>query len=111
MIFAGAFHGTIMCSGDAGQTWEPRDTGIEHHDVYSLGYARIDGRLRLFAGTEPAHLYVSDDLGLSWRELPRLRSVPSVAKWNFPAPPHVAHTKHITFAPNDRTIYVSIEQG
>src|SRR5579875_1034866 len=112
MIFAGVFHGTVMCSRDAGQTWERRDRGIEHHDVYSLAYARIDGRLRLFAGTEPAHLYLSDDLGLNWRELPRLRSVPSVPTWTFPAPPHVAHVKHITFAPDDpRTIYVSIEQG
>ncbi len=112
LLFAGVFGGTVMCSRDGGASWERRDSGIEHRDVYSLAYVRIDGRLRLYAGTEPAHLYLSDDLGLSWRELPRLRSVASLPTWTFPAPPHVAHAKHITFAPDDpRTVYVSIEQG
>jgi photosystem II stability/assembly factor-like uncharacterized protein len=44
--------------------------------------------------------------------LPTLRSVPSTAQWSFPAPPHVAHTKFITFDPHDsKTIYACIEQG
>ena len=73
---------------------------------------RIDGRVRLFAGTEPAHLFVSDDLGVNWSEMPSLRSVPSVPKWNFPAPPHIGHVKHINFDPdNPNTIYASIEVG
>jgi photosystem II stability/assembly factor-like uncharacterized protein len=38
--------------------------------------------------------------------------VPTVAQWTFPAPPHVAHTKFITFDPRDeKTIYACIEQG
>ncbi|HTW89931.1 MAG TPA: hypothetical protein VMD75_18190 [Candidatus Binataceae bacterium] len=112
LIFAGVFHGTVMCSRDAGKTWERRDAGIDQPDVYSLASVRVDGRLRLYAGTEPAHLYVSDDHGLKWRELPQMRSVASVPTWTFPAPPHLAHVKHITFAPDDpRTLYVSIEQG
>jgi photosystem II stability/assembly factor-like uncharacterized protein len=74
--------------------------------------ARVDGRARLFAGTEPAYLFFSDDLGGRWTELPALRSVPSVPKWSFPGPPHVAHLKHITFDPrNASTIYASIEVG
>ena len=41
-----------------------------------------------------------------------LRSVPSVPKWNFPAPPHIGHVKHINFDPdNSNTIYASIEVG
>jgi photosystem II stability/assembly factor-like uncharacterized protein len=32
--------------------------------------------------------------------------------WTFPAPPHAAHTKHITFHPADPdTLFVSVEQG
>ena len=72
----------------------------------------MNGHVRLFAGTEPAHLFVSEDLGLNWRELPALRSVPSVPKWSFPAPPHVGHVKHINFdADNPNTIYASVEVG
>src|SRR5207253_6829722 len=46
--------------------------------------------------SEPAHLFYSDDLGRGWQELPALRSV-DTSRWSFPAPPNVAHTKHINF--------------
>jgi len=65
----------------------------------------------MYAGTEPAHLFYSDDLGHNWTELPALRSV-DMSRWGFPAPPHIAHTKHINFHPQDpHTLFVGIEQG
>lgn len=110
-IFAGVNHGTILASRDGGSTWEPRDTGLTAHDVYSLACTRLAGGPRLFAGTEPAHLFCSDDLGHHWTELPALRSG-DTSRWTFPAPPHVAHTKHITFHPHDPyTLFVGVEQG
>jgi len=112
LTFAGAFHGGIHVSADDGRTWEPRVNGLTQNNVYSLAARRIDGRVRVFAGTEPAHLFVSDDLGLHWKEISSLRSVPSVPKWSFPAPPHIGHVKHINFDPRDpMTIYASIEVG
>jgi photosystem II stability/assembly factor-like uncharacterized protein len=81
-------------------------------NVYSLATIRQGGRIRVYLGTEPAHLFVSDDLGQRWRELPSLRMAPSLPSWSFPAPPHIAHVKHINFAPNDpMTVYASIEVG
>jgi photosystem II stability/assembly factor-like uncharacterized protein len=66
----------------------------------------------MFAGTEPAHLFRSIDKGAHWDEVTALRQVPGVDGWNFPAPPHVAHAKHVDFDPRDeRTMYVAIEQG
>jgi photosystem II stability/assembly factor-like uncharacterized protein len=110
-IFAGANHGSIFASDDGGRTWEPRDNGLTEHDVYSLTCARLAEGPRLYAGTEPAHLFYSDDLGRSWTELPALRSV-DMSRWGFPAPPHIAHTKHIAFHPHDpSTLFVGIEQG
>ena len=110
--FAGANKGSIFASGDGGKTWEQRDKGLTEKDVYSLSKARIDGKVRLFAGTEPACLFLSDDLGRSWTERPALRSVPGRDRWSFPAPPHVAHLKHINFQPgNPDTIFGSIEVG
>ena len=112
LIFAGAFHGSVHVSSDGGKTWEPRGNGLTQDNVYSLASRRINGHTRLFSGTEPAHLFVSDDLGLHWNEVPSLRSVPSVPNWNFPAPPHIGHVKHINFDPeNPTTVYASVEVG
>jgi len=112
LTIAGAFHGSVHVSADAGRTWEQRNNGLAESNVYSLASARINGRTRLFAGTEPAHLFLSDDLGLHWSEVPSLRSVPSVPKRSFPTPPHIGHVKHINFEPhNPTTVYASVEVG
>ncbi|MGH7932659.1 MAG: WD40/YVTN/BNR-like repeat-containing protein [Candidatus Binataceae bacterium] len=111
-VLAGIFKGGLMLSRDGGSTWERRDSGIIHNDIYSLAATRLGGRLRLFAGTEPAHFYASDDRGLNWREMPALRAVPGVPRWTFPAPPHIGHVKYISIAPDDpATVYACIEQG
>jgi len=110
-IFAGVNHGSIFASSDGGHTWEQRDHGLTQPDVYSLACVELATGPRLYAGTEPAHLFYSDDLGRRWTELPALRSV-DMSKWGFPAPPHIAHTKHITFHPRDpHTLFVGVEQG
>lgn len=112
LVFAGAFEGGLHASADGGVTWEPRDTGIPFDDVWSLASVRLNGKVRLYAGTQPAHLFYSEDLGRHWTELPSLRSVPSVDKWSFPAPPYIAHTKFIVSDPdNPATVYACIEQG
>lgn len=112
LIVAGAFHDTVYISRDGGETWQERGAGIDPANVYSLAAVPGNGRLRLYAGTEPAHLFSSDDLGGLWTELHGLRAVPSVARWMFPAPPHDAHVKHIVPDPRDRDVlYVCIEQG
>jgi len=112
LTFAGAFHGGVHVSSDDSKTWQERTNGMTQNNVYSLAAQRANGRVRVFAGTEPAHLFVSDDLGINWNEMPSLRSVPSLPKWNFPAPPHIGHVKHINFDPAvPTTIYASIEVG
>ena len=110
-IIAGATRDSIYVSEDGGNTWERRDNGITETDIYSLASARVNGGARIFAGSEPAYLYYSDDLGRNWSELAALRSV-DMSGWTFPAPPHIAHTKHINFHPDDPdTLFISIEQG
>ncbi|PKB79749.1 MAG: hypothetical protein BZY88_11880 [SAR202 cluster bacterium Io17-Chloro-G9] len=110
-IFAGATQDTVYASQDDGQTWEKRDKGITQQDIYSLAATQINGKVRVFAGTQPAHLFYSDDMGKNWSELTALRSVDTSA-WHFPGPPHIAHTKHINFHPgNPETMFVSIEVG
>lgn len=112
LFFVGAFQGSIHVSEDNGGHWETRGSGLTHTNVYSIASVRSKGRTRVYAGTEPAHLFASDDLGKTWSELPALRSVPSVPRWKFPVPPHIAHAKHINFDPADPdTIYVCVEVG
>lgn len=111
ILFAGVKHGSIFASADGGQTWERRNAGLTQENVYSLACTRRAGGVRVYAGTEPAHLFASDDLGRSWNELPAFRSV-DTSKWSFPAPPHVAHTKHINFHPDDpSSLFIGVEQG
>ena len=110
-IIAGAREGSVHVSEDGGATWEQRGNGLASEDIYCVAAARANGGSRIYAGTEPAHLFFSDDIGRNWHELPALRSV-DMSAWTFPGPPHIAHTKHICFHPTDPdTIYVGVEQG
>jgi len=110
-VFAGTHGDGIHFSAD-GVTWERRNAGVTRPDLYSLAAMMRRGKLTIYAGTQPAALYHSDDLGQSWRELPALRGVPGTAEWSFPAPPNIAHTKMMAFDPRDPdTFYAAIEQG
>ena len=73
LTFAGAFGGSVHVSADNGKTWEPRGNGLTETNVYSLASQRVNGHVRLFAGTEPAHLFASDDLGLICGQTPSHR--------------------------------------
>jgi photosystem II stability/assembly factor-like uncharacterized protein len=111
-LFAGTHGSGLQRSLDNGDSWERASAGIPHADIFTLAYAETKNRIALYAGTEPAHLYRSTDNGNHWSELVGMQAVPTRDKWNFPAPPHIAHVKHVTVDPRDeRTIYVCIEQG
>jgi photosystem II stability/assembly factor-like uncharacterized protein len=111
-VFAGTHEGGVFISEDGGKRWQPRSAGLSSDDIYCLTYSANNGSARIYAGTEPARLFFSDDSGESWTELPALRSVPSVEKWTFPGPPHIAHVKNVTFDPRtSSTIYAGIEVG
>ena len=110
--FAGVYRGGVHTSGDGGETWARRDRGIGVRSMFSLAALPAGGRVRLYAGTEPPHLYYSDHEGASWTELPEVRSVDSLPDWRFAADPFEAHLKHINVHPADPAhLYVSIEVG
>ena len=78
----------LQISDDAGRTW--RETGAirfgegRGHSVERIWFVKADPRVqgRLYAGVDPGALFVSDDRGDSWREVPSLTDHPTRAKWS-----------------------------
>lgn len=111
-VFAGMHSGGLHFSPDGGETWEKRSDGITIEHVFSLGYAHKHDDVVLYAGTEPASIFRSDDYGRSWVELPGVKETKGREKWSFPSPPHQAHVKTMTIDPrNPDVIYAGVEQG
>jgi photosystem II stability/assembly factor-like uncharacterized protein len=110
-IFVGT-HGDGVLVSENGARWEERNSGLVFKDVYTVASVAEAGGIALYAGTQPAALFKSRDLGQSWSELPALRQVPGTEYWTFPEPPHIAHTKMMVFDPRTpQRIYAAIEQG
>jgi photosystem II stability/assembly factor-like uncharacterized protein len=111
LLFAGLhFQGGLQVSADRGRTWEARNDGLQSGHVYTLLVKYLGSHTVLYLGTEPAMLYRSDDLGLSWTALPAMRDVPDTDKWFFPR--SVPHIKNIASHPSQaQTLYVCVEQG
>ena len=108
-LFA-ATHGVGMArSDDQGRTWRWINNGISQFDLWAARAGRWGGRDVVLAGSMPAHLFVSDDDGETWRELPALRQVASAKQWTFPPPPRLGHVKEIVI--NNDELYVGIEIG
>ena len=111
-IYVAQMPGTLMYSGDNGQSWTPRAKGVAEGGVYSLRCIPHGAGSRLYLGTQPVGLYRSDDAGLTWDDLAALRTAPMHETWRFPAPGHEPHVKTIAVDPRDADIiYVGIEQG
>jgi photosystem II stability/assembly factor-like uncharacterized protein len=111
-IFAGMHDGGLYFSADGGETWALRMQGITIEHIFSIAYAYVGDAIVLYAGTEPASMFRSDDYGLSWVEQPDIKNAKGRDKWVFPSPPHLAHTKTMTVDPrNGNVIYAGVEQG
>ena len=113
-LFAGAHHnGGLWVSDDGeGTDWRRLTNGIDRSHIYALATRRVGDRATIFAGTSPAALYRSDDLGETWTDVTSIRDVPGTEKWTFPPPPHIPHVKGIVAHPYEPdTLYVLVEQG
>jgi hypothetical protein len=106
-VFAASKTG-LYRSRDRGSSWE--NLGVPREEVYSV-VASPDGE-RLFAGTHPAHLYVSTDEGESWDELEGFQELPSRQEWFTPRHRNEAHIRSLRVHPNtpDRVI-AGVEVG
>ncbi|MFB6167826.1 MAG: WD40/YVTN/BNR-like repeat-containing protein [Haloferacaceae archaeon] len=98
----------LFCSTDGGETWS--GLGVPREEVYSVVLGPEEESL--YAGTHPAHLYVSDDGGDSWRELDALQDVPSRDEWYTPRHRDEAHVRSLGVHPDtpDRVV-AGVEVG
>src|SRR5947209_3613627 len=96
-------------SDDGGFKWTWINDGLAHHEFWSCRAGKLQGRDAVFAGALPAHLYVSENKGDTWREMKAFRDAKTVKKWTFPPPPRIGHIKDIVLD-GDR-LWVGVEIG
>ncbi|MFC7188781.1 WD40/YVTN/BNR-like repeat-containing protein [Halocatena marina] len=82
-------------SVDGGLTWD--NLGVPRTEVYSV--VRSPDKTRLYAGTHPAHLYVSTDDGETWTELNGFQTLPSRNQWHTPRHRNAAHVRSLGVHP------------
>ncbi|WP_433633763.1 WD40/YVTN/BNR-like repeat-containing protein [Halomicrococcus sp. NG-SE-24] len=90
-VFAATKSG-LYRSTDDGQTWE--NLSVPQDEVYSV-VASPDSEC-IYAGTHPAHLYVSTDGGDHWRELDGFQDLPSRDQWHTPRHRNEAHVRSLS---------------
>lgn len=95
-------------SVDNGTTWE--NLGVPREEVFSV-VGSPDGT-RLYAGTHPAHLYVSTDGGETWRELEGFQALPSRDGWHTPRHRNEAHVRSLGVHPEvPERVIAGVEVG
>ena len=100
-----ATRGGLYRSLDDGDSWARIET--PRPEVYSV-LEHPEGE-RLYAGTHPAHCYVSTDAGDTWSECRGLQELPSRASWHTPRHRNEAHVRALR-ASGDRLV-AGIEVG
>ena len=106
-VLAGAAGG-LYISLDGGRTWSGPQ--LEGCDVWQI---RAAPGGRLYASTEPAALFRSDDRGATWTEITSFSSLPEAAHWCVPIePPQPGRARALVIDEKDPDrIWVGVEVG
>lgn len=106
-VLVGTRGSGAFLSADGGGSWSGCE--LPEDEIFSVAISPADGRI--YAGSEPSRLFVSDD-GQDWRELTALQQIPSRDEWSFPPRPWTSHVRWIAPDPHDgERLLVGIELG
>ncbi len=106
-LFAGTGAG-LYVSPDAGETWLL--SGMEDREVWQI---RSSTEGVLYAGTQPAGLFRSDDSGTTWSEVKSFAASPEAERWCIPVePPLPGRARALVIdAENSQRFWVGVEVG
>ena len=113
----GTFDNGLLKTDDRGQSWTSIGKGaISSPRIMSVAVSSLnDGKSgfnKVYAGTEPSALYVSNDGGDTWERMKGLNDLPSSKTWSFPPRPWTHHVRWIEpDATNSNYLFVAIEAG
>lgn len=106
-ILAGTENG-IFRSNDEGQTWKEASAGLTAPHIRWMAFHPGVSNL-VFAGTEPANIFVSKDGGESWRDCPEVTQLRDQFKWSLPYSPEAGCVRG--FALHGTRLYAAVEVG
>ena len=106
-ILAGTEDG-IFRSEDVGQTWKESSEGLTARHIRWMAFHPNSSTL-VFAGSEPAHIFISHDEGKSWRACPEVAELRDRFKWSLPYSPEAGCVRGFAFHGNRG--YAAVEVG
>ena len=107
LIVAGTTKG-IFRSEDEGQTWQKASEGLTVQHIRWVAFHPNQFHL-VFAGTEPANIFISHDNGSSWRECPEVAQLRDRFRWSLPYSPEAGCVRGFAF--HGSRLYAAVEVG
>jgi len=107
MILAGTTGG-VFRSDDEGKTWKDTSNSLTTPHVRWMAYHPNISDL-VFAGTEPANIFVSHKGGGSWRACPEVAQLRDKFKWSLPYSPEAGCVRGFAF--HESRAYAAVEVG
>jgi hypothetical protein len=107
-LFAAAGDG-VYRSRDAGASWTR--AGVDAGEVWTVGVSPHASDT-LYAGTQPAHLFMSQDAGEMWTEVDAFLQTPGAERWCVPNSPQGARALAFAFDPFEpMRMWAGVEVG
>jgi photosystem II stability/assembly factor-like uncharacterized protein len=107
VIIAGTQNGSFR-SEDEGKTWKEASQGLTTRHIRWMATHPDDSDL-VFAGTEPAAIFVSQDGGITWQERPEVMELRDRFKWSLPYSPAAGCVRGFAF--HGSRVYAAVEVG
>ncbi|MGE5224421.1 MAG: WD40/YVTN/BNR-like repeat-containing protein [Omnitrophica WOR_2 bacterium] len=106
-LLAGTRQG-IFRTKDRGQSWQEASDGLKIRLVRWLA-ARPEDLKTVFAGTEPAGIFLSEDEGKRWRACPEVETLRDEYRWYLPYSPRAGCVRGFAFS--GERAYAAVEVG